>query len=243
MRIGPANKLYCLLFTHRIWQHRSDGKKHEADYNLDLLKPLGLYPQRMPTRLVLTQEERLQARKTLEGMRISFRKPIVIMHPGSGGSSSRWPLTHFMELGDRLQEHGYEVVVTGGPGEDYQYVMIDNMRRIPVFIAAGSVSIRELAAIMSWSNLVITNSTGPLHMAVALDIPTVSIFSPVPTCHPQRWGPYPAYPEGNRKHRVIIAQDQGLEKANMELVSVDELFAACQQQLAVRNAEESVGRA
>jgi len=67
--------------------------------------------------------------------------------------------------------------------------MIDQMRRIPVFVAAGSVSVRELAALFACANVVVSNSTGPLHMAVALDVPTVSIYSPLATCHPRRWGP------------------------------------------------------
>jgi ADP-heptose:LPS heptosyltransferase len=55
VRIGPASKPYSLLLTERVWQHRSEGKKHEADYNLELLKPLGVTAQRFPTRFVLTE--------------------------------------------------------------------------------------------------------------------------------------------------------------------------------------------
>lgn len=232
MRIGPASKWYSILFTHRIWQHRSEGKKHEADYNLELLAPLGIPFRRYPTQFFLTAEEKQQARKTLESHRISFRKPVVILHPGSGGSSARWPLTRFMELGDRLQEQGCDVVVTGGPGEDYQYMMIDNMRRIPVFIAAGSVSLRELGALFSVSQLVVSNSTGPLHMAVALGVPTVSVYSPIPTCHPQRWGPYPAYVEKNTQHAVVLAPNNGLPQEDMALVSVENVEALCNKRLA-----------
>ena len=54
VRIGPASKLYSILFTHRLYQHRSEGKKHEADYNLELLAPLGVSFQRHPTRFALT---------------------------------------------------------------------------------------------------------------------------------------------------------------------------------------------
>src|SRR5258706_336562 len=142
VRIGPASKPYSILFTHRVWQHRSEGKKHEADYNLELLEPLGVAFKRYPTRFALTEDEKRNAHKTLESHRLTFSKPIVILHPGSGGSSARWPLAYFMELGDKFQLAGWDVVVTGGPGENYQSIMIDNMHRIPVFIASGSVSIR-----------------------------------------------------------------------------------------------------
>src|SRR5262249_23938469 len=130
LRIGPASKPYSVLFNRRIWQHRSEGRRHEADYNLELRQPLGVPERRFPTRFVIADEEKRTAHKFVESNRISFSKSMVILHPGSGGSSARWPLAFFMELGDRLQEQGSDVVVTGGPGEDYQYIMIDNMRRI-----------------------------------------------------------------------------------------------------------------
>lgn len=233
VRIGPASKLYSALFTKRIFQHRSEGKKHEADYNLELLEPLGMPFQRLPTRYEVTSEERAWARHTLEGLRISFRKPLVALHPGSGGSSARWPLTSFMELGDRLQEMDCDVIVTAGPGEVYQSIMIDNMRRIPSFIAAGSITIRQLAALFSGVNLVVTNSTGPLHLAVAVGTPTVSVFSPLPTCHPKRWGPYPSYAEGKNEHAVVLAPDHGLPLAEMSAVSVEDVLKLCQKQLGI----------
>ena len=234
LRIGPASKWYSVFFNRRVWQHRSEGVKHEADYNLELLAPLGISFQRTPTHFVLTAEEKIWARNFLESNRITFRKPVVCLHPGSGGSSERWPLTHFMELGDRLQEAGCDVVVTGGPGEDYQYLMIDNMRRIPVFVAAGSVSVRQLAAIFSCVNLVVSNSTGPLHLAVALDVPTVSVYSPIPTCHPRRWGPYPGYPENSLKHSVFMpALSEGIS-AEMSTVSVETVLESCRKKVESR---------
>jgi heptosyltransferase III len=234
MRIGPASKLYSLLLNRRVWQHRSEGKKHEADYNLELLAPLGVSVPRAATRFVLTPEEKAEARRVLESHRISFNKPVVCLHPGSGGSSSRWPLSHFMELGDRLQENGCDVVVTGGPGETYQNIMIDQMRRIPVFIAAGSISTRQLGAILSCIDLMVSNSTGPLHMAVALGVPTVSVYSPIPTCHPCRWGPYPGYAEQSKDHSVFMPPFKEESNVDMSAVSVETVLESCRKKLGTR---------
>ena len=63
VRIGAASKPYSILFTNRIWQHRSEGKKHEADYNLELLEALGVPFKRYPTRFVLTEEEKKPRKK------------------------------------------------------------------------------------------------------------------------------------------------------------------------------------
>jgi ADP-heptose:LPS heptosyltransferase len=142
-----------------------------------------------------------------------------------------------MALGDKLQAAGCDLVVTGGPGEDYQAGMTGTMRRTPAFVAAGSVSIRELAAILSWADLVVTNSTGPLHLAVALGVPTVSIYSSLPMRHPARWGPYPAYVEGDELHQILLAPLKG-ESAkaseDMNAVSVEEVWRLCRAKLAGR---------
>ena len=235
VRIGPANKAYCILLNRRIRQRRSRGTKHEADCNLELLETLGAPFKRYPTRYIATEEERDAARRFLAAKGISGAGPVVILHPGSGGSSARWPLGHFAALGDSLMADGCDIVVTAGPGEDFRSGMAGGMSRPPVFIAGGSVGIREMAAILSRSDLVVTNSTGPLHLAVALDVPTVSIYSPLPMRHPARWGPYPAYVEGDERHRVLIAPLRGKgAKAieDMGAVSVDDVLRHCRAQLA-----------
>ncbi|MCX5754287.1 MAG: glycosyltransferase family 9 protein [Candidatus Krumholzibacteria bacterium] len=235
LRIGPANTVYCILLNRRVRQRRSNGKKHEADYNLELLEPLGASFKRYPTRYVVTDEERRSARSLLKAKGISGDGPVVILHPGSGGSSARWPLERFMALGDELQAAGCDLVVTGGPGEDHEGGMIGTMRRKPAIIAAGSVSIRELAAVLSWADLVVTNSTGPLHLAVALGVPTVSIYSPIPTRHPARWGPYPAYGEGDELHHVFLAPLKGgggKAIEDMGAVSAEEVLRICRAKLA-----------
>jgi ADP-heptose:LPS heptosyltransferase len=113
--------------------------------------------------------------------------------------------------------------------------MIDNMHRIPVFIAAGSVNLRELAAIFSCADLVVTNSTGPLHLAVALEVSTVSIYSPIPTCHPTRWGPYPDYVEEKKGHFVLVAPlvgDGTTAQEDIAAVTVEKVCQFCQASLA-----------
>jgi ADP-heptose:LPS heptosyltransferase len=234
-RIGPANKAYCVLLNRRVRQRRSRGTKHEADCNLELLEPLGVPFRRYPTRYVATADEREAARLFLVAKGISGGAPLVVLHPGSGGSSARWPLGHFAELADRLMADGCAVVVTAGPGEDHEAAMTGGLRRSPVFVAGGAMGIREMAAVLSCADLVVTNSTGPLHLAVALGVRTVSIYSPLPTRHPSRWGPYPAYVEKDDTHRVLLAPLRGSGRAaaeEMGAVSVDEVWRQCGAQLA-----------
>jgi ADP-heptose:LPS heptosyltransferase len=235
VRIGPASKAYCVLLNRRLRQRRSRGTKHEADCNLELLEPLGVPFRRYPTRYVATEKEREAARRYLEAKGISGGAPLVILHPGSGGSSARWPLGHFTELAGRLLADTCDLVVTAGPGEDHEGAMAAGLRRTPVFIGGDSLGIRETAALLSRADLVVTNSTGPLHLAVALGVRTVSIYSPLPARRPSRWGPYPAYVEQDDTHRVLLAPLRGAGRAAVEdmgAVSVDEVWRQCRAQLA-----------
>jgi len=75
-------------------------------------------------------------------------------------------------------------------------------------------------------------------MAVALGVPTISVYSPIPTCHPQRWGPYPAYVEHDAQHEVFVAPmrgENGDRQEDMAAVSVQEVWvrgqAAIRQRL------------
>ncbi len=231
VRVGPANKAYCAMLNRRVRQHRSRGTKHEADCSLELLEPLGVPFKRFPTRYVATDRERETARLVLEAKGISGGAPLVVLHPGSGGSSARWPLGHFTELAGRLMADGCDVAVTAGPGEDHAGAMSAGLRRPPVFVAGDAVSVRETAAILSRADLVVTNSTGPLHLAVALGVRTVSIYSPLPARRPERWGPYPAYVEGDDAHRVLLAPLRGAVE-EMGGISVDEVWRQCRAQLA-----------
>jgi len=163
--------------------------------------------------MVLSDEERSRGQK-------SFWNPTGCpLQARAHSAPVRWVLlragrwAHFMALGNQLQAAGCDVVVTGGPGEDYQNIMIDQMHRIPVFIAAGSVSLRELAAIFSCADLVVTNSTGPLHWRSPWEFLRCQSIT-IPTCHPTRWGPYPAYAEGRDEHQVKIAPLVGIREGS-----------------------------
>lgn len=240
-RIGPANKWYSVLFSRRVWQKRSRSERHEADYNLELVTALGV-PARVESLVyeVNAAEERW-AKDTWRAYRLEGR-PCVILHPGSGGSAPRWPLTHFMRLGDRLAEAGVQVVVTAGAGETYQNVMLDQMRHPPVMIAAGTLTLRQLAALFKEADLVVSNSTGPLHLAVAVQTPTVSVYPGTAACHPKRWGPYPDFVVGGERHQVLVAEAGGGGVVDMATVSVDHVYERCQAQLSAARAGSATAR-
>ena len=225
-RIGPASKWPSLLLTRRIVQQRSHSARHEGDYNLELLAPLGIKTARVPTRLELTDVERAWGQAQLVALGLDPTRLIVAIHPGSGNSAGRWPLRAFAALADRIAASGSQVVLTFGPGEgELEPAMATAMAARAPVIPAGTVTLRQLAAVIASVQLFVSNSTGPLHMAVAMGVPTVSFYSLTPATTPVRWGPFA---DG---HDVLTPEPGAELRTRLDLISVDAAYAACVRQL------------
>src|SRR5205814_6176260 len=96
---------------------------------------------------------------------------------GLYGRAKHWGDTRYGELADRLRAHGYEVVLLTSPGEQEQARAIaTEYGRLPMIGQDGDVL--QLAAAISHCSVVVTNDSGPLHLATALAVPSVSIFGP-----------------------------------------------------------------
>ena len=228
VRVGPLSSAWGLLLTRPVRQRRARGTVHEADHNLRLLDALGIPFRRYPTRLELTPAERDSAPRILTELGDPGRRPRVVLHAGGAGSAAQWPVPHFLELGRRLFARGVAVLLTGeleekGPPSPIPPGTV----RVP----RDRLTVRELAAVLAASDLVVSNSTGPLHMAVALGVPTISFFPSVGTAQAHRWGPYPAFVLGDSTHRVFVAPSAA-GQPEMAGIRVDEVWEACQTRLA-----------
>ncbi|NUM87798.1 MAG: glycosyltransferase family 9 protein, partial [Bdellovibrionales bacterium] len=118
-RIGPLSKWWSwLVFNLGRRQIRSAVEMHEADYNIQLLRDFGIsvIHTREKTHLKVDGECRTKAEDTFRKLGIQRRFRTVALHPGMAGSALNWPETHYIALGRRLLQR-YNVLVTGGPGE------------------------------------------------------------------------------------------------------------------------------
>lgn len=181
VRLGPATKAWQVLLTHRVTQRRSLGGRHEADHNLDLLKPLGVAPVRQ-ARIEPAAGAAKRFRKT-EG------RPLVGAHPGHGGSSRNWPDEFYARLLKKLDEAGCDVALTGAPSERETVERVKKLSGTDAQVYIGSGGLKELASALAELDVYVASSTGPLHVASAAGTPVVGIYSPVSVCLPERWGP------------------------------------------------------
>lgn len=193
LRIGPASKIWSLFLNRRITQNRSKILRHEADFNLDLLAPLGADAAGAKSLLVVTAEEKKAARRYLsEKFSIADGDALVIIHPGSKGSAKNWPPGKYAELADKIlaESPGAKVLLTGACEELPLLRHIADRMPLKPAMLEEPVPLRLLMALLSLARAVVTNSTGPLHIAAALGVPTVSFFPKLKGCLPERWGPY-----------------------------------------------------
>jgi ADP-heptose:LPS heptosyltransferase len=101
---------------------------------------------------------------------------VVVLNPGAGDGRRRWPPSHFAELGDRLSSEGLTIVVHGSEKDRSQVEGVaEAMTKTPV-VACGNLSLGGLTGLLSRARLLVSNDTGPLHLAAAVGTPTLGIY-------------------------------------------------------------------
>jgi len=111
----------------------------------------------------------------------------IVVHPGAAVSSRRWPAESFAEAVRLLHGQGWDVVVTGGPGESELTRMVSGAGAFALDLG-GLTDLGTLAAVLARAAVVVCGNTGPAHVAAAVGTPVVSLFSPVVPA--AQWAPY-----------------------------------------------------
>jgi len=200
VRVGTGYRWYSFLFNKKRYEHRKDAKFHEVEYNLNLLKTIGIPIEGEPLfELNIPDEVREQVKVVL---RRNGLERFAVLHPGSGGSARDWSPENFAALADRLQqEFGLNVVLTGSVDEQPLVRQVIKKMKTTPFDYSGKFLLRELTALIQHANVFVSNSTGPLHIAAAVGTPVVGFYPPIVQCSPARWGPY------TKKKRVFTADN------------------------------------
>ena len=151
----------------------------ESDHKRSLLGPLGIEPASSRTEyhaLENSPAEREQALSLIASLRGEATGPVVAIFPGGRKAVQRWPTNRFATVGRTLVEkHGARCIVAWGPGE--QELAHTVAERIPMSQVAPTTNVLELAAIFEVCDAVLTNDTGPMHLAVAVGAPTCAVFT------------------------------------------------------------------
>jgi heptosyltransferase III len=194
LRIGPRARLYApLYFNKTLRQRRSLAEKNEAHYNIDLLAPLGVSPDNPPPPMVIPTAGAVHRAESLLARELGPRRelPLVLVHPGMGGSALNWPEERWRELIGRLAADGrFTVLVSGSEAErDLVERLTAGLEEDAPVRRLTGLSLEDFIGVLSRTAAAVAPSTGPLHLAAALGVPAAGIYSPVRVHHPRRWGP------------------------------------------------------
>ncbi|MBN1898384.1 MAG: glycosyltransferase family 9 protein [Spirochaetes bacterium] len=193
-RISYGWKWYQYLFTDVLVQHRSRNRKHQLEYNLDLLKYAGIDVLEKNIKL----EPDLDDIKFVNGIlrkKKLYNKRLIGIHPGSGRSSLSLSAEKYAELIMLLKKNykNTEIVLTHTPRDKQIIDRLISTVKARIHLMPENLSLTNLMALLSRLKVFISNSTGPLHMASALRVPAIGFYSPVFVHSPRRWGPYWGY--------------------------------------------------
>jgi ADP-heptose:LPS heptosyltransferase len=116
----------------------------------------------------------------------------IIIHPGSGGSAPNLPAEMFSQIVKYLLEKTRDAIIISGDKTESELIqeISGNTDDERIKQITGAWDLETYAAVISGARLFISNSTGPLHIARAMNIPLLAFYCPAIPCAPERWGPY-----------------------------------------------------
>ena len=191
VRIG-YNRKGGYLLTHRLPHRKQEGNQHEARFSLEMLQPLGIVERDIPLpQIPVHTQAQHQIATLLADAGISPTDTLIAIHPSASCPSKRWNPERFAQVSDRLvAAHQVKVCLVAGATEAYAAALVEKSMRSVVLNLAGRLSLSQLAALLHRCQLLLSNDSGPIHVAAALGVPVVDIFGRNQRgLSPKRWGP------------------------------------------------------
>lgn len=190
-RIGTTHRAYHWLTCNL---HVSLGRKksvlHESQLNLKLLQPLGIEKD-----FSLVAIAFYFGFENIKPLKDDFKKLIdknkfnLILHPKSHASAREWSLENFKSLIQQLPKSKFKIFITGSEKEKEPLVKFISDLNENVTDLTGKMTLEEFISFINNADGLIAASTGPLHIAAALNKHALGIYPPIRPQHPGRWAP------------------------------------------------------
>lgn len=229
-RFGMANarEFAHLLYTHKIDQNHESI--HLVDFYLKIIRAAGAIDTGVEFVLPPNPKASDSVDKLLESHGIE-RDNYAVFVTGSAHDDKCWPIERFAALAAKvLSRFGLSIVATGSAGETDTIEMLKSLAAVPITSLTGRTNLSELVALLKGAKLVVSNDTGPGHIAAALGRPMVLIFG---RSNPARVAPY------GRSECIAAVEPFGRgfkadstdPRHNIKSVTLDEVFQRVCEQL------------
>ena len=190
-RIGYATDRRTSLLTHPLPPPEAGHQLRDYDA---LLEAHGVPPDRDPPRLPLPEEAKRRAAETLAAAGLAgVGNRLVFLSPGSARDlTKRWRAGRFAALGDLLAQRRFTPAIVVGPGERALGTAVSGAAKAPLPVLGADLDPVGLAALLAHARLLVSNDSGPMHLAAAVGTPVVAFFGPTdpgrtaPTGSPSR---------------------------------------------------------
>ncbi len=191
VRVGYKNDKWGWLLTNPLKDKRHTGQKHEVRYCLDVAHAVGV-EHAVP-------EIFIPSPKAAESWAMEFFNRehltagnVIAIHPGASDPTKIWPEGSFIELIKTLrQRYAFDVLLIGGKETAAITSRIKNASGAGVHDIAGQCSVGQMASMLRRCRLLISNDSGPVHVASGVGIDVISLFlRDQPGINPERWAPF-----------------------------------------------------
>ncbi len=196
-RIGSGHKFYQFITNCKsVQRYKYNPLRHEADYCMDMARKIGVEPESLSAEIFLSDEEKKRVAEIRKEM-LNGGNKLTGIHSTSGKSAPNWKPAVYKNLIQTLRENrDNTIVVTDNdvPDElaDLEGVAYPNVGK----------NLRESILNFAALDMLISASTGPMHIAAGLKVKTVALFCPMTACSPKLWGPV-----GNGGKTIIPADE------------------------------------
>jgi heptosyltransferase-2 len=185
LSLGDADNPLAPVFNFKIkleWKKFPDA--HVSEFILDIVRPFGITTKNYSSSVNIEKSDQEMAEKFIGNLREG--NLIVGVHIGAGKPQNRWDLENFVELIKILQQkYGASFYFTGSSADREQLLYMKNIFGESTGYLINK-TISRLAAVISMTDIFITNDTGVMHVAGAIDVPQISLFGPT---NPFNWAP------------------------------------------------------
>lgn len=190
-RIGPSSRFYYWLTCNKLVRFsRRKSELHEAQLNLNLLKPFNIALNDdlnyLHDRMGLRPADPLPAhlRSILQPNKFN-----LIVHPFSNGHAREWPISHFIALINQLPRDKIHVIISGSQKESEAIQNKMMTQCSDVTDISGRCDLHEFIQLIAHADGLIANSTGPLHLAAVFNIHALGLYPITKGIDPNRWAP------------------------------------------------------
>jgi lipopolysaccharide heptosyltransferase II len=179
----------ALLLTKKVPYQKHEGKKHESEYALDIVRALGVAITSRNTFFPVPSQAKIKVESLLNDYNVRRSDILIIVHPSASCVSKRWPINSFSLMIHQIQKNiscHVAVIATESEKDICEKIISENN----TIDFRGKLNIVETGALIERGDLFISNDSGPVHIAASLGRPVISIFGRNdPGLSPRRWRP------------------------------------------------------